>query len=85
MYEEDSISGASPPVTPPPPPTFAAKMGACCRSTCGCLASALAFFISHVGLVALVAGYCLLGGVIFEKLEGEHELKVTKYKVTECL
>ena len=34
------------------------------------------FVLSHVGLVTLVVGYCLIGAVIFESLEAGHEKTV---------
>lgn len=34
------------------------------------------FVLSHVGLISLVVGYCLIGAVIFEALESEHERQV---------
>jgi hypothetical protein len=34
------------------------------------------FILSHVGLVTLVVGYCLVGAVTFEALEVDHEIEV---------
>ena len=34
------------------------------------------FIFSHVGLLSLVVGYCILGGITFEHLEKENELQV---------
>ena len=34
------------------------------------------FLFSHIGLLALVGGYCILGGLTFEHLERENELQV---------
>ena len=34
------------------------------------------FLFSHIGLLALVMGYCILGGLTFEHLERENEIQV---------
>ena len=34
------------------------------------------FLFSHIGLLALVSGYCILGGLTFQHLEKENELQV---------
>ena len=34
------------------------------------------FIFSHVGLLSLVCGYCILGAIAFEHLEKENELQV---------
>ena len=39
---------------------------------------ALTFLFSHIGLLALVFGYCILGGLTFEHLERDNELKVKR-------
>lgn len=36
----------------------------------------ITFLLSHVGLVTLVVGYCLIGAVTFEALEAGHEREV---------
>jgi len=36
------------------------------------------FLFSHIGLLALVSGYCILGGLTFEHLERENELQVKR-------
>merc|ERR1711892_17708 len=36
------------------------------------------FIFSHVGLLSLVVGYCILGGITFEHLEKENELQVKR-------
>ena len=44
----------------------------CCTTT----RRGLAFIFSHVGLVSLVVGYCLLGAITFKQLEQEYEREV---------
>ena len=39
---------------------------------------AVTFLASHIGLLALVGGYCILGGLTFEHLERDNELKVKR-------
>ena len=34
------------------------------------------FLFSHVGLLSMVVGYCILGGFTFEHLEKDNELQV---------
>ncbi|CAG7732600.1 unnamed protein product [Allacma fusca] len=36
------------------------------------------FILSHVGLVTLVVGYCLIGAAVFEKLEADHEKSIKR-------
>jgi hypothetical protein len=49
------------------------------------------FLFSHIGLLSLVVGYCIMGGFIFAELERENELMVkrnvtkTRQAVTETL
>ena len=38
----------------------------------------LTFIFSHVGLLSMVVGYCIMGGFIFEHLERDHELMVKR-------
>ena len=42
----------------------------------GAAKQAVTFLFSHIGLLALVSGYCILGGLTFEHLERENELQV---------
>ncbi|KAK2708910.1 uncharacterized protein LOC136028185 [Artemia franciscana] len=55
------------------------------------LRNILTFLVSHIGLVSLVVGYCIIGAFTFEALEAEHELEVKKkmstfrHEVTEDL
>ena len=44
-----------------------------CMSACRRVTT---FFLSHVGLISLVVGYCIIGAATFEALEKDHELKV---------
>lgn len=44
-----------------------------CMTGCKQLAT---FLLSHVGLLTLVVGYCLIGAVTFEALEATHEREV---------
>jgi hypothetical protein len=50
---------------------------AVCMSGCKKLTT---FFLSHVGLISLVVGYCIMGAFTFEALESSHELQVRKVK-----
>ncbi len=45
----------------------------CCSSFCFCSRKVVGFLLRHVGLMAVVVGYCFLGGFVFEKLEKENE------------
>ena len=42
------------------------------------LRKAVTFLFSHIGLLALVSGYCIVGGLTFEHLEKENELNVKR-------
>ncbi|CAG7732610.1 unnamed protein product [Allacma fusca] len=44
-----------------------------CMSACRQLTT---FFLSHVGLISLVVGYCIIGAFTFEALEYRHELEM---------
>lgn len=49
------------------------------RATCASyLKSILIFLVSHVGLVSLVVGYCVIGAFAFEALEAANELQVKR-------
>ena len=39
------------------------------------------FFFTHAGLILLVTCYCLLGGVIFELIEAQNEIKVRSFLI----
>jgi len=54
-----------------PPPSRCAE---CCRF----LRQVLSFLLSHIGLLSLVVGYCIMGAFIFEELESENELMVKR-------
>ena len=53
------------------PPT---KCGTCCRF----LRKVISFLLSHIGLLSLVVGYCIMGAFVFEILERENELMVKR-------
>ncbi|XP_035702651.1 TWiK family of potassium channels protein 7 isoform X2 [Folsomia candida] len=38
----------------------------------------LTFLLSHIGLISLVVGYCIMGAFTFEALESSHELQVKR-------
>ena len=38
----------------------------------------MSFLLSHIGLLSLVVGYCIMGAFIFEQLEYKNELEVKK-------
>ena len=56
---------------PPPPPTKCSK---CLKF----IRQVLSFLLSHIGLLSLVVGYCIMGAFIFEELEKENELQVKR-------
>jgi hypothetical protein len=56
---------------PPPPPT---KCSQCWKF----VRQVLSFLLSHIGLLSLVVGYCIMGAFIFEELEHRHELEVKR-------
>lgn len=48
-------------------------------STCGYYTkNILVFLVSHIGLVSLVVGYCVIGAFTFEALESDNELQVKR-------
>ena len=54
------------------------------RSTGKCLyylRNIATFLVSHIGLVSLVVGYCIMGAFTFEALEAKHELQVKREMV----
>ena len=78
---------------PPPPPTASSLKSAPskCATCCRFLRQVISFLLSHIGLLSLVVGYCIMGAFVFEMLEHENELKVKKnmtenrHRVTEQL
>ncbi|KAH3886238.1 uncharacterized protein LOC127841952 [Dreissena polymorpha] len=44
------------------------------KKVINCCKKFVAFLFSHIGLCSLVVAYCILGGIIFQKLEGSSEL-----------
>ena len=48
----------------------------CCKCLCRTLQKIISIIFSQVGLIALLSGYCVLGGFIFEELESKNELEV---------
>ena len=62
-----------------------------CGSLCRFLRQVISFLLSHIGLLSLVVGYCIMGAFIFEELERENELMVkrnmtkNRHKVTDNL
>ena len=55
----------------------------CCESCCNCFTKTVAFILSHIGLMALVVGYCVMGAFAFERLESGYELEVKDRMVTQ--
>lgn len=45
------------------------------KKVINCCKKFVAFLFSHIGLCSLVVAYCILGGVIFKRLEGNQELQ----------
>lgn len=74
--------GDESPPTPPP-----SRCSGCLRF----LRQLLSFLLSHIGLLSLVVGYCIMGAFIFEELERENELSVkrnvtaTRHAITDKL
>ena len=68
-----SLVGGPPPSAAPTktPPT---KCASCCRF----LRKVVSFLLSHIGLLSLVVGYCIMGAFVFEILEHENELMVKR-------
>ena len=46
------------------------------RKCIHCCKKFVAFLFSHIGLCSLVVGYTILGGIVFQALEGPHEQQV---------
>ena len=55
----------------PPPPT---KCSRCLKF----IRQVLSFLLSHIGLLSMVVGYCIMGAFIFEELERHNELEVKR-------
>ena len=68
-----SLAGGPPPSAAPTkkPPTK-------CASCCQFLRKVISFLLSHIGLLSLVVGYCIMGAFVFEILEKDHELMVKR-------
>ena len=56
---------------PPPPPS---KCSQCCKI----VKKFISFLLSHIGLLSLVVGYCIMGAFIFRELEYRNELEVKR-------
>lgn len=69
---------------PPPPPSR-------CQGCLSFIRQLFGFLFSHIGLLSLVVGYCIMGAFIFEELEKDNEIFVkrnmtrTREAVTEQL
>ena len=50
------------------------KCGACLKVT----RSVTSFLLSHIGLLSLVVGYCIMGAFIFQELESSNELETKR-------
>ena len=55
----------------PPPPT---KCSLCLKF----IRKVLSFLLSHIGLLSLVVGYCIMGAFIFKELERHSEIEVKR-------
>ncbi|CAL8142742.1 unnamed protein product [Orchesella dallaii] len=55
----------------------ASEKGKCARCMSACK-SVTTFLLSHVGLISLVVGYCIMGAFTFEALESSHEIQVKR-------
>ena len=74
-----SLAGGPPPSSAPtqkPPPTK-------CASCCKFLRGVISFLLSHIGLLSLVVGYCIMGAFVFEILEQNNELEVKRNRTKE--
>lgn len=47
-----------------------------CSRCMSCCKKVTTFLLSHVGLISLVVGYCIMGAFTFEALESSHEIQV---------
>lgn len=47
-----------------------------CERCMSCCKKVTTFLLSHVGLISLVVGYCIMGAFTFEALESGHEIQV---------
>lgn len=52
------------------------RIGECCTSFGRGMRKVISFLLSHLGLMTIVVAYCLIGGVVFERIEKDHEIKV---------
>ena len=50
------------------------KCGSCLKVT----RSVTSFLLSHIGLLSLVVGYCIMGAFIFQELESSNELETKR-------
>ena len=64
-----SYSGGSASAVEPP-----SKCDSCLKVT----KSVTSFLLSHIGLLSLVVGYCIMGAFIFQELERENELETKR-------
>ncbi|ODM97438.1 TWiK family of potassium channels protein 7 [Orchesella cincta] len=53
------------------------QKGKCARCMSACK-QVTTFLLSHVGLISLVVGYCIMGAFTFEALESSHEIQVKR-------
>ncbi|XP_043209402.1 potassium channel subfamily K member 18-like [Amphibalanus amphitrite] len=61
------------------PPSTTGRGNSSKWSTCGYYTkNILVFLVSHIGLVSLVVGYCVIGAFAFEALEATNELQVKR-------
>jgi hypothetical protein len=49
-----------------------------CARGCRVFRKVISFLLSHIGLLSLVVGYCIMGGFVFKELERENELMVKR-------
>ena len=52
-----------------------------CASCCRFFRKVISFLLSHIGLLSLVVGYCIMGAFVFEILEKDNE-KMVKRQMT---
>jgi len=71
-----SYSGVSTSVTEPP-----SKCNSCLKVT----KSVTSFLLSHIGLLSLVVGYCIMGAFIFQELEKANEIETKREMKTKRL
>ena len=78
MVGAGGLSLAGAPLGAPPSVAPTQKPPTKCASCCRFFRKVISFLLSHIGLLSLVVGYCIMGAFVFEILESENELMVKR-------